>query len=132
MNKKETVDKIMEEYVDFELNQQMVEDMYDGAIECNVPEEIIYPGMKYQLNEFLGVKDETVVNEVGQSFIDYSINDRKMNNEPCSKEHIKKVIAEEIVEDGIDKISEECNSLQPDIKVAIKNSMKKHVEECNK
>ncbi len=114
------------------MNQQMVDILYDDAIKCNVPEELIFAGMKYQLNEALGIKDEKVVDEVGKSFMNYSINDRKISNEPCSEEPIKKVIAEDIIEDGIDNILEDCNDLIPDIKVAIENNMQKYVEKHNK
>ena len=124
MDREQTINKIMEEYSKFGVVRNMAEQVYDSAIQMNVPKETIYPGMKMILNNTLGLDNAKVVNEVGEKFTENAVNETKKANPTATDDVIAKNFKEEL-EDDFDwnalKISE-------DIRNSIKNSTEKFIK----
>lgn len=132
MNKKETINKIMEEYEKYGITKEMVEVVYDLAIQIDVPRELIYEGMRYQFNQAIGIEDESAINGVAKGFIEYAVNDDMVNNPTVSKERIKKNIAKEVIHEGLDKIEDSIKDIKgvsKDIKDAFIEKLTQFVKE---
>lgn len=101
MNREQIIEKVMKEYAKYGIPKGIVEQIYDSAIEMDVPKETIYPGMKMILNNTLGLDNTDVVKEVGEGFTEHAINDTRKANPTVSDKVIAKNFKEEL-EDNFD------------------------------
>lgn len=124
MNKEQTIDKIMEEYSEYGIEKWLAEQIYDLAIQNGVADELIYPGMKMIFNNALSIDNTDVINEVGEGFTQFAVNDTRKANPTVTDKVIAKNMEEELA-DGFDWKSLE---LPDDITDAIKNAAEKFVE----
>ena len=67
MNKKQIIEKIMEEYSKYGLSRMMVKNAYIMAILFRVPKESIYQGMRTLFNKLYNVQDEITFDEAGKA-----------------------------------------------------------------
>lgn len=124
MNREQTINKIMEEYSKHGVERCLAEQIYDLAIQNGVADELIYPGMKMIFNNALGIDNTDVINEVGEGFTQFAVNDTRKSNPTVTDKVIAKNMEEELA-DGFDWKSLE---LPDDITDAIKNAAEKFVE----
>ena len=99
MDREQTINKIMEEYTKYGILKDIVERLYDSAIQMNVPKETIYPGMKMILNNILGLDNAEVVNEVGEGFTENVVNETRKANPTVTDKVIAKNFKEELEDD---------------------------------
>ena len=129
MNKKQIIEKIMEEYADYGLTRIEVEISYVLAILWRVPKESIYPGLRNILNNVYGIKDEQPQIEAGKALFAYAISEVKKENPEVSD----KDIAAGIEYVGIDTLNETLDSIDFSLLGKVKESMiqstKQFVEE---
>lgn len=59
MTKEQIIEKIMGEYKTYGLTKKMAEIIYNLAVEFDVPNEMIYEGMRYLCNNQFGIDDIT-------------------------------------------------------------------------
>lgn len=124
MNREETINKIMEEYSKHGVERCLVEKMYDSAIQNDVAKELIYPGIKLMINNALGIDNTDVIKEVGEGFIDFSVNDTRKSNPTATDKDIARNMEEEL-SDGFDWEALETSA---EITDAIKESAEKFIE----
>lgn len=126
MNKKETINKIMEEYSKYGIVnvKEIAEELYDSAVQAGVPQELIYPGMKMKFNQALSIDNAETVNELGESFTENAVNETRKANPTATDDVIAKNFKEEL-EDDFDWTALEISD---DIKNAIKNSTEKFIK----
>lgn len=124
MNKEQTINKILEEYRKYGIQKGLAEMVYDLAIQVDVPQEMIYPGMKLIFNNALGIDNKDVIEEVGEGFTQFSVNDTRKANPTATDKIIAKNKEEELAE-GFDWKSFE---LPEEIADAIKNATEKFIE----
>lgn len=77
MNKKEIIEKIMNEYSKYGLSRIVVEISYAMAILGGIPKDSIYPGMRNIFNNAYGIKDDTPKIEVGKALFNNAIDNVK-------------------------------------------------------
>lgn len=124
MNKEQTINKIMEEYEKYGIQKELAEMVYDLAIQVDVPQEMIYPGIKLIFNNVLGIDNKDVIEEVGEGFTQFSVNDTRKANPTATDKIIAKNMEEELAE-GFDWKSFE---LPEEITDAIKSATEKFIE----
>lgn len=124
MNKKQIVNKIMKEYSKYGILKDIVERLYDSAIQMDVPKETIYPGMKMILNNTLGLDNAEAVKEVGEGFTENAVNETRNANPTATDDVIAKNFKEELEDDFDWTVLE----ISDDIKNAIKNSTEKFIK----
>lgn len=129
MNKKEIINKIMEEYSKYGLSRIEVQISYVMAVLLRVPKESIYPGMRMTFNEVFGIKDDKPAIEAGVALNKNTINGVKAENPNTSD----KDIAEAIEYVGINTLEETLEdfdfSLLHKVKETMIQSTKQFVEE---
>lgn len=106
MSKEQIIEKIMNEYAEYGLTKEIAELVYDLALKLNVPNEMIYDGMRYLCNKQFGIDDITASEGVVQGALNYAVNDSMRSNPSASREIISKNKACEILEEGTEKASE--------------------------
>ena len=124
MNREQIIEKVMKEYAKYGIPKGIVEQIYDSAIEMDVPKETIYPGMKMILNNTLGLDNTDVVKEVGEGFTEHAINDTRKANPTVSY----KVIAKNFKEELEDNFDWKALETPDDITNAIKNSTEQFIK----
>lgn len=124
MNKEQTINKIMEEYEKYGIQKELAEMIYDLAIQNGVADELIYPGMKLIFNNALAIDNKDVIEEVGEGFTQFSVNDTRKANPTATDKIIAKNMEEELAE-GFDW---KAFKLPEEIENAIKNAIEKFVE----
>lgn len=124
MNREQAIDKIMEEYSKHGVERCLVEKMYDSAIQNDVPNELIYPGIKLMINNALGIDNTDVIKEVGEGFTEFAVNDTRQANPTATDKDIACNMEEEL-SDGFDWEALEASA---EITDAIKESAEKFIE----
>ena len=124
MNREQTIDKIMEEYSKHGVERCLAEKMYDSAIQNDVSNELIYPGMKLMINNALGIDNADVIKEVGEGFTEFAVNDTRQANPTATDKDIARNMEEELA-DGFDWEALEASA---EITDAIKESAEKFIE----
>lgn len=124
MNREQVINKIIKEYSEYGIEKKLVEQIYNLAIQNDVADELIYPGMKMIFNNALSIGNTDVINEVGEGFTQFAVNDTRKANPTVTDKVIAKNMEEELA-DGFDWKSLE---LPDDITDAIKNAAEKFVE----
>lgn len=124
MNREQAIDKIMEEYSKHGVERCLVEKMYDSAIQNDVSNELIYPGMKLMINNALGIDNTDVIKEVGEGFTEFAVNDTRQANPTATDKDIARNMEEELI-DGFDWEALEASA---EITDAIKESAEKFIE----
>ena len=119
MNKRQIIEKIMEEYADYGLTRIEVEISYVLAILWRVPKESIYPGLRNILNNVYGIKDEQPQIEAGKALFTYAISEVKKENPEASN----KDIAAGIEYVGIDTLNESLDDIDFSLLGKVKDSM---------
>lgn len=114
----------MKEYSKYGIEESVVEKVYDLAIQAKVPQEIIYPGIKMILNNALGIDNTDVIQEVGEGFVEYAVNDTREANPTVTDGVIAKNIKEEIA----DNFNWETITSDREITDAIKKATEKFIE----
>lgn len=126
MSKEQIIEKIMQEYSKYGIVnvKEMAEELYDSAIQAGVPHEMIYPGIKMKFNQALGIDNKETVEEIGEGFKEYAVNDTRKANPTATDDVIAKNFKEEL-EDDFDWTALEISD---GIKNAIKNSTEKFIK----
>lgn len=119
MNKKQIIEKIMEEYSQYGLSRIEVEISYLLAILWRVPKDSIYHGMRMTFNNVYGIKDEKTEIDAGKALFDSAIGEVKAENPKAND----KDIADGIEYIGIDTLED---SLE-DIDFALLGKVKEHM-----
>lgn len=119
MNKKQIIEKIMEEYSQYGLSRIEVEISYLLAILWRVPKDSIYHGMRMIFNNVYGIKDEKPEIDVGKALFNSTIAEVKAENPTASD----KDIADGIEYIGIDTLE---GSLE-DIDFTLLGKVKEHM-----
>ena len=99
MNKKQIIEKILSEYSKYGIVNEMVEYVYNSAIRAGVPHEIIYPGMKMMFNQALGIDNAETVEDIGEGFKEYAVNDTKKSNPTATDKDVARNFKEELEDD---------------------------------
>lgn len=129
MNREETINKTIKEYGKYGLERSLATYIYDSAIEQGVAVELIYPGMKKIFNNAYHIKDDKNSEDIANAFMEFGVRDRKESNPGTSDDIIKKAIAEEIVTDGTDKITELLSGAFDNAKESFENVATKFVKD---
>lgn len=128
MNKKEIINKIMEEYSKYGLSRIEVQISYVMAVLLRVPKESIYPGMRMTFNEVFGIKDDKPAIEAGVALNKNTINRVKAETNTSDKD-----IAKAIEYVGINTLEETLEdfdfSLLHKVKETMIQSTKQFVEQ---
>lgn len=119
MNKKQIIEKIMEEYSQYGLSRIEVEISYLLAILWKVPKNSIYHGMRMIFNNVYGIKDEKPEIDAGKTLFNSAIAEVKAENPTASD----KDIADGIEYIGIDTLE---GSLE-DIDFTLLGKVKEHM-----
>ncbi len=98
MNKEQTINKIIEEYSEYGIENGLAEQVYDMAIQNGVADELIYPGMKMIFNNALGIDNTDVIKEVGEGFTQFAVNDTRKSNPTVTDKVIAKNMEEELAD----------------------------------
>lgn len=129
MNKEQIIEQIMEEYAKYGVEKTLVETIYDLGIQKEVPDEMIYPGIKFQLNNMLGFEDKETARDVGSALFESSLR-RTREEYPDATD---KEIADGIEIFGIEKMEESLENMGFQLPDAIKDKalsdVKKFVNE---
>lgn len=101
MTKKQIIEKIMKEYSKYGIVniKEIAEKLYDSAVSANVPNEAIYSGMKMIFNQSLGIDNAKTVEEVGENFKEYVINNTRKSNPTATDKDIARNFNEELEDD---------------------------------
>lgn len=129
MTKEQIIEKIMGEYKTYGLTKEMTEIIYNLAVKFDVPNEMIYEGMRYLCNNQFEIDDITASEGVVQGTLNYSVNDSMRSNPGESRELISKNIACEILEEGTEKLSEGFANIDSKFQEIAKDRLKKFVKE---
>ncbi len=119
MNKKQIIEKIMEEYSRYGLSRVEAEISYLLAILWRVPKNSIYHGMRVTFNNVYGIEDEKAKIDAGKSLFHSAIGEVKAENPKAND----KDIADGIEYIGIDTLEA---SLE-DINFTLLSKVKKHM-----
>lgn len=129
MNKKQIIEKIMEEYSKYGLSRIEVEISYLLAILWRVPKDSIYPGMRVIFNKVYGIKDEKSERDAGEALFNSAISEVKAENPTASD----KDIADSIEHVGIDTLGASLDDINFELLGKVKECMiqsaKQYVEE---
>lgn len=124
MNKEQTINKIMEEYAKYGIEKELAEQIYDLAIKMDVPQEAIYPGMRLNFNNALGIKDIGAAKESGKALAEHAISDvKKENPEATDKE-----IADGIEMVGIDALNQSMRGMSFPLLDEVEKAVKSAIE----
>ncbi len=107
MNKKQIIEKIMEEYSQYGLNRIEVEISYLLAILWRVPKDSIYHGMRMTFNNVYGINDEKTEIDAGKALFDSAIFEVKAENSKASDSDIAggiEYIGIDTLEDSLEDI----------------------------
>ena len=129
MTKEQIIEKIMSEYKTYGLTKEMAELVYDLALKLDVPNEMIYEGMRYLCNKEFGIDEITAYEGVVQGVLNYSVNDSMKSNPDASRELISKNNACEILEEGTEKLSDGLANIDSKFQEITKDRLKKFVKE---
>lgn len=88
MNKKEIIEKILQEYSGYGLGRIEVEISYLMAIIGRVPKDSIYPGMRMIFNRVYGIEDDESKIDAGKALFSGSISKVKKENPTVTDEDI--------------------------------------------
>lgn len=88
MNKKEIIEKILQEYSKYGLGRIEVEISYLMAIIGRVPKESIYHGMRMIFNRVYGIEDDEPKIDAGKGLFSGSISKVKKENPTVTDEDI--------------------------------------------
>ena len=117
MNKEQIIEQIMEEYAKYGVEKTLVETIYDLGIQKEVPDEMIYPGIKFQLNNMLGFEDKETARDVGSALFESSLRGTREEYPNATD----KEIADGIEMFGIEKMEESLEDMEFQLADAIKD-----------
>lgn len=119
MNKKQIIEKIMEEYSQYGLSRIEVEISYLLAILWRVPKDSIYHGMRMTFNNVYGIKDEKTEIDAGKALFNSAIAEVKSENpNTCDKD-----IADGIEYVGIDTLEDSLEDIDFTLLGKVKENM---------
>lgn len=107
MNKKQIIEKIMEEYSQYGLSRIEVEISYLLAILWRVPKDSIYHGMRVIFNNVYGIKDEKAESDAGEALFNDAISEVKVENPTANDNDI----ADGIEYIGIDTLKDSLEDI---------------------
>lgn len=107
MNKKQVIEKIMEEYSQYGLSRIEVEISYLLAILWRVPKDSIYHGMRVIFNNVYGIKDEKAESDAGKALFNDAISEVKAENPTANDNDI----ADGIEYIGIDTLKDSLEDI---------------------
>ena len=107
MNKKQVIEKIMEEYSQYGLSRIEVEISYLLAILWRVPKDSIYHGMRVIFNNVYGIKNEKAESDAGEALFNHAISEVKVENPTANDNDI----ADGIEYIGIDTLKDSLEDI---------------------
>lgn len=119
MNKKQIIEKILEEYSKYGLSRIEVEISYLLAILWKVPKDSIYYGMRMTFNNVYGIKDEKAEIDAGKALFNSAISEVKIENPKASD----KDIADGIEYIGVDTLKDSLEDINFALLGKVKESM---------
>ena len=119
MNKKQIIEKIMEEYSQYGLNRIEVEISYLLAILWRVPKDSIYHGMRMIFNNVYGIRDEKPEIDAGKALFNSAVAEVKSENPNASD----KDIADGIEYIGIDTLEDSLEDIDFALLGKVKENM---------
>jgi len=132
MNEKEIIEAIMNEYQKYGVTRWEITLYYYLAIIFGVGKELVYPGIRFLLNDTFGIEDKLDIADIGQGFIDYAARKVKEENPTASDKDISTGIS--LV--GLETIEESLKALDytefpalKGVKDYIIKNINKYVEE---
>lgn len=127
LDKKQTIEKILKEYSKYGIVnvKEMAEELYDSAIQAGVPHEVIYSGMKMIFNQAVGIDNKETVEEIGEGFKEYAVNDTRKANPTATDKNIAKNFKEELE----DSFNWKSLMASDEIITATKNATERFIKE---
>ena len=132
MTRQETIEKVMQEFGKHGIERPAVAMAYDLAIHMNIPQDMIYSGMRMVVGNAVGVSIDEAAESCGKDFFESVTKDFLEENPDITEENLAEAM-KLVGEEALNNAMEDTNFPAADImKAAALVQAKEFMEEhCN-